>query len=113
MENFPTLSQPPSYPLTEMREDATIRSPFEAGYEHTRPRFTRIRKIWTVNYEKLPYADVSLLDSFITTVKGGADAFNWKHPISLTTYTVTFRELPKFENTSLDYYSVNFTLAQV
>ena len=113
MENFPTLSQNPSYPLGESREDATIRSSFEAGYEHTRPRFTRSRKSWNVKYEMLPYADVSTLDTFITTVREGADSFVWTHPSSLVTYTVTFSEIPKFENTILTYYSVDFTLRQV
>ena len=31
MPTFPTLTIPPTYPLDEQREDATIRSSFEAG----------------------------------------------------------------------------------
>lgn len=91
MSAFPSLSCPPSYPLDPDGdiEDTVIRSPQEAGYEQTRPRTTRARRSFGLDYPLLPDVDVSLLRAFeITTLRNGADAFSWTHPLSGTTYTV-------------------------
>lgn len=96
MAVFPTLSINPSYPLDETREDSVIRSIFEGGYEYTRPRFTRIRRTWTLKYELLSQADKDALDNFLVTVRGGADAFLWTHPVTNQTYNVRFVKPPTF-----------------
>lgn len=91
MPNFPALSTPPSYPIDPDGEieDAILRSPMEAGYEQTRPRTTRARRSFGINYIGLKSADEALLRAFeITTLRNGADSFNWTHPLSATVYTV-------------------------
>jgi len=57
---FPTLSR---YPLGVefSREDSTISTPLEAGYENRRPRHTRIRKTINVEYDLLPTGDKNAL----------------------------------------------------
>ena len=117
MPTFPTLTIIQAVPMTEEIEDATIRSSFEAGYEHTRPRFTRSRKTWSIRYEYMPNADKTTLDTFInTTVRQGADAFSWTNPQDSTTYTVRFLTLPKYElvlNRDGGYWNLDFQLRQV
>ena len=91
MSSFPTLSKNPSYPLDPDGdlEDVILRTPSDAGYVQTRPRFTRSRRTWGINYAALPDADVSTLRTFEqVTLVNAADLFSWTHPISSTTYTV-------------------------
>lgn len=113
MDSFPTLSQNPSYPIDEDREDSTIRSDFEGGYQHTRPRYTRIRWIFDIRYKELPDADKILLENFINTVMGGANSFSWTHPITLISYTVRFDKPPKFESMHHSYWETEFQLKEV
>lgn len=96
MAVFPTLSINPSRPLDEVREDNVIRSNVEGGYEQTRPRFTRLRRTWTLKYEFLTQTDKDTLDTFLTTVKGGSDAFSWTHPTTSQTHNVRFTKPPTF-----------------
>jgi phage-related protein len=92
------LSKPPSYDLAHENEDSVLKSDFEGGYVHTRPRFTRLRKKFPgVNYRAMPDADQVTLDTFESvTVRGGADSFNWTHPKSSVTYVVRFAKPIKY-----------------
>ena len=99
MPAFPTLSMIPTFPLDPdgSIEDAVIRSPMTAGYSQTRPRYTRSRRGFGVNYRDLPDADVALLRTFeITTLRNGADSFTWVHPITAVSYTVQLTGPIKF-----------------
>ena len=79
---FPTLSIPPAYPLNESYEDLTIRTGYEAGYDHTRPKYTTaFRKTYNVKYTNITQYDKLLLDSFIATVDGGGSSFIWANPV--------------------------------
>lgn len=117
MPTFPTLTIPPTYPLDEQREDATIRSAFEAGYEHTRPRFTRNRYTWVVKYNMMPSADKTTLEAFVTTVREGADKFSWTNPVDGAVHTVTFSQIPKYSCTLQTeddaYFDCDFQLRSV
>ena len=117
MPTFPTLSKPPSYPLDPDGEieDVVMRSPQEAGYEQTRPRTTRARRNFGVNYQALPDADTDLLRTFeITTLRNGADAFAWTHPLSGTVYTVRLTGQIKFRRNNAGAMSnVSFALREV
>ena len=119
MADFPTLSIPPIYPLKEKwgDDDQTIKSKTESGYIITRSRYTRNRKVFTVNYENITAADKALLDTFLDTVNGLTDYFTWVHPASGVSYTVRFDEIPEFSLTMYEgssyYYSVEFTLREV
>ena len=116
MANFPTLSRSPSFPLAPDGEieDSTLRSQFEAGYELTRPRFTRARRSWGVRYPVVSSADKALLVAFEqTTVRGGADSFSWTHPITSTVYSVRFAGPLKYAQFAIGKWSVEFMLREV
>jgi len=110
MNTFPTLGVPPAYPLDPdgETEDAVIRSTLEGGYEQTRPRFTRIRRSFGLNYE-LSDADVGVLKGFeIVTLVNGADSFDWVHPLTNEAYTVRLTAPIKYSK--VDYGSSKVTL---
>ena len=116
MAAFPTLTIGPSYPLDPdgELEDATLRSPFEGGYELTRQKFTRTRRSWGVRYEALGQTDKDSLVTFEKdTVKGGADSFTWTHPKTSTVYTVRFTGPVKYAYVTFGIYSVSFMLREV
>lgn len=117
MPAFPTLSKPPSYPLDPDGDidDGILRSPKEAGYDQTRPRFTRTRRTWGVTYKGLPDADVVTLRAFeITTLRNGADLFTWAHPLEGNSYTVRLAAPIKFQRAGIPLHAnVSFTLREV
>ena len=113
MAVFPTLSVNPDYPIKERREDSTLRSDFEGGYEHTRPRYTRTRKSFTLRYKALPTTDKDTLDNFLDTVKGGADSFIWTHPVYNTQHEVRFVKPPEFEYVGYGLWNVELELREV
>lgn len=113
MEPYPTLSQNPQYPLDEDREDSTIKSDFEGGYQHTRPRYTRIRRKFNIRYKNLSDTDKIILETFVNTVSGGADRFLWTHPKTGTPYTVRFDKPLKFTYPYYGLWDVEFQLNEV
>jgi hypothetical protein len=114
MANFPSLTVPPSYPLEEELEDSTIRSPFEDGTQQSRLKYTRNRYTFVVNYDLLPTVDKNSLNTFVTdTVSKGADSFSWGHPVTGTTHTVTFAEIPRFSYIMNGYYKTSFKIREV
>jgi hypothetical protein len=113
MADFPTLSINPSYPIGETREDSAIVTEFDAGYDQSRAKYSRVRYIFTINYKLIPSADKTLLTTFITTVNGRADAFNWTHPQSSTVYSVKFNKIPEFQYVAYNYYDCNFTVKTI
>lgn len=111
--NFPELSVKPASPLNYTSEDAVIRDQKDAGYTSTRPRFTRVRKNYTVNYTDMPQSDVDLLDDFYyNTCANGSVMFDWTHP-SGAIITCRFKGPIQFSNVYYGYYNVSFELEQV
>jgi len=116
MPTFPTLSITPNYPLKEDREDAVIRSEMEGGYSITRRRFSRTRRLFTLEYKNLTQTDKDLLTTFFDdTTDGGGGIFDWIEPASTTVVVVRFTKPPIF---SLDFfgdeyrYSTNIELQE-
>lgn len=73
---LPSLTRAPAFAVQRSVEDGTIADPAESGYVSTRPRFTRLRRKFTVSYNNLIDEDLRALDEFeIETVKGKAGAF--------------------------------------
>jgi len=113
---FPTLTRKPSTldPDGEL-EDAVLRSPFDAGYVQSRPKYTRMRRSWGVRYTELPDADVATLRTYEqTTLVNGASPFDWTHPKLGFTVTVNIGRI-KY-STSADKYGVadvSFTLTEI
>ncbi len=116
---FPNIAMP-DVEIVEGFEDPAISTPFEAGYEQSRARFTRSRNgPWQIKWrdqEPLSAADYALLETFLkTTVRGGSLAFTWTHPVSGTSYNV---RCTASEFTAVDYdgvyaYAGSLTLREV
>ncbi len=113
MADFPTLTVSCSFPINEDREDSTIRSGYEAGYEHTRPRFTRTRRKFTIKYQNILADDKEDLEDFVDTVREGADIFTWTHPLTSITYNVRFDPIPRFELVGPNLWNCEFGLKEV
>lgn len=115
MTDFVTLTALPSYPLEPDGdiEDSTLRSETEGGYRQTRPRFTRSRRKWGLNYIDLDDTDATALRTFErTTLRNGADKFNWTHPMG-GTYVVTLAGPIKFARRDFGGTNATFTLEEV
>lgn len=115
MPAFPALNDPPCYPLDPNGEleDSVLRSPFQAGYQQTRPKFTRARRQFGVRY-KLKDADVATLRDFeLTTLVNGAASFTWTHPLTAVSYTVQLAAPIKYGKSSRGISDVSFVLQEV
>jgi phage-related protein len=86
---FPTLPTP-QFPISAQNEDPTITTPFENGMEQTRPRFTKLRKSWTLKWNSMLNADRDTLAAFWILAFGGSTEFTWTNPYDSQTYTVRF-----------------------
>ena len=113
---FPTLT---SLPLITPYEhsaalDPVIRSDKEAGYEQTRPRFTRVPKQWHIEYGDLSDADQATLEAWEATVQYGAASDTWTHPKTGTQYTIRLAAPIKYRFVETDVvWSASFDLKQV
>lgn len=113
MTAWPNI-QKPSYDLSEKPEDAVIRTQFEAGYEITRPRFTRNRATFGLSWNSMRAADKATLATFYTTTTvNGSLSFTWTHPDDGTTHTVRFTEPPQYTLIAVGLYRVSVTLREV
>lgn len=115
MPAFPALNDPPCYPLDPdgELEDAVLRSPLQAGYQQTRPKFTRFRRSFGVRY-KMKDADVATLRAFEqTTLVNGSASFTWVHPLRGTNHTVQLIGPIKYGKNNLPLTDVSFTLQEV
>lgn len=114
MAAFPTLSKVPAYPLGEESEDAVIRSSSEAGYQITRPRFTKVRRKFEVKYEDCTQTDKNSLDTFYyTTLGNGSAIFQWTHPQTSEVINVRFAKPIKSSLAFDNHYNIEFTLEEV
>jgi hypothetical protein len=88
----------------------------EGGYSITRRRFSRTRRLFTLEYKNLTQTDKDLLTTFFDdTTDGGGGIFDWIEPASTTVVVVRFTKPPIF---SLDFfgdeyrYSTNIELQE-
>ncbi len=114
---FPVLSSPPlieSYEHTAA-SDPVIRSPQEAGYIQTRPRFTRVPKKWHISYPgTMTETDRTLMEAWEASVQYGAGSDSWTHPKTGTVYTVRLGAPIKYKfGISDEYWSFEFDLEEV
>ena len=94
---FPTLSTKPMVSPTPQREDMVIRDSSEAGYETTRPRFTRNRITFDVTHRGCTQADVDALDAyFVGDAAHGSAIFSWTHPDTSVAYNVRLMPVPTY-----------------
>lgn len=106
--------QAPSYPLAITPEDAVIRTEFDAGYQQTRPRFTRNRKTWGLKWTAMPEADwVTLLNFFVSTLANGAGITDWTIPGTSSVYAVRFTKPPVASVVAPNIYQVEVEIREV
>lgn len=95
----------------------TVRTPFEAGYVGTRPRFTRGRHTFRVGWSALCSTDTTAFLAFYSTCQGGAATFSWVDYGQSTvgsTYTVRFQEDSlNWELVDMRRFRVTFSLEEV
>lgn len=113
MTAWPSI-QKPSYDLSEKPEDTVIRSEFDAGYEITRPRFTRNRATFGLSWNAMKAADKTALDVFYkTTTVNGSLYFTWTHPDDGASHTVRFTGPPEYSLIAVGLWRVSVTLREV
>ncbi len=114
MANFPTLSIGPVFPLREVPRDASLRSPFEAGYVQARPKFTRIPATWPdITYRNMTATDKSTLETFEKTTVKQTDAFSWTHPQTSTVYSVRFSGPVQYDLVRPGIWEFRFSLEEI
>lgn len=109
---FPDTTDKPSFPIEETYEDNTIRSPLEAGYELTRPRYTKLRKRFRVRYVWATQDTKDAIENFYQTVQC-SEIFEWTHPKEGTTYNVRFVNPPRFTYEAAIFWNIEFELREV
>jgi hypothetical protein len=92
---FPSLTKKPSVGIKRGGEDPTVKSKAEDGLVLTRPRFTRIRRTFTVPYRNVPVSDRDLLLDFLTAVRVGSTQFVYVLPPDGVEVTVRFAKYPE------------------
>ena len=113
METFPTFSREVEWSITEEYEDSTLSSTAEAGYLHTRARYTYDRRSWNISYRHLNKADRTLIRALIVAVRVTTLTFNWLNPDDSTSYIVRFASPPKWEREIPGYYSLGCSFKQL
>ena len=110
---FPLADKSPDLPLEEVFEENTLRSPMESGITITRPRFTKVRKRFTLRYSYLTETEILSLQSFEQEM-GGSYPFNWTHPRTNISYQVRFTAPVQYRTISNPtMWSANFSLQEV
>ena len=119
MATFPATLPTPSGESGDFKEKylrKTRRSDFDAGYEQTRPMWTKTRREFHIEWRALTATQVSTLITFFegSDVEYGGYAFDWTHPVSSTTYSVRLVD----DEVDVDYvandkYRVKIRLRQV
>lgn len=111
---FPNNLSNPHYPLKETREDNVLRSSFEAGYEQTRQRYTRIRRTYGLNWDTLPTSERDILMDFYDSVtRNGSLSFVWAHPITGETAEYRFTKPIECSLVNVDRWSVTAEIRMV
>ena len=89
MSAFPTI-QIPDYPMGEDTYVPQVRTEFDSGYVQSKARFTRSRKVFTLNWKAMTAANFATLDAFL--VANAGIAFTWTHPLTAVAYSVRHRD---------------------
>ena len=108
---WPNIRLPSS--LEESIPDPAIRSEFEDGTVQTRPRFTRMRRKWTLTWNNLRYADYAALRSFFDSKRGGSTSFSWTNPLDNGMHTVRFSGELTAKTTERDFLNISVKLEEV
>lgn len=112
--DFPSNIGNPAYPLGEQPENAVLSSKMEDGTVKTRPKFTRNRATYTLQWPATTNEVRQAFDTFYkTTLKNGALSFNWTHPSTNESLVVRFTEPPTYSNVYTGYWTISAKLQEV
>lgn len=106
-----SLGDKPMYEgYAESLPDVLVRSQVDAGVDKVRRRYTAgVRPI--AMQLTLSSTQVDDLDAFfVTTLKHGAERFDWKHPRTCSTAEFRFTSPPRYEPISATHMRTRFTL---
>ena len=97
MADWPSIRTSDWQLFKEKPKKRQIRTPFEAGYVHSRSAATQSKKEFSISWAWLLRTDYDILVTFFNTYQGAT--FNFTHPITDTVYVVGFMddELPEAE----------------
>lgn len=92
MSIWPTFSKLPDQSTwVETREDPSVSTDMEGGFQMSRPRFTRApRKTFRFSFMDLTNDDNDAFWAFWAEVLGPSNAFTFAHPFNGQTYQVRF-----------------------
>jgi len=108
---FPTLSRR-AIDIETSNEDNSIKHSIEAGYEFRRPRFTRARRLFKVQYDLLSTADRDLLVTHFNSV-GTHTSFTWTD-LDSNSFTVFYDAPLSFTRALSGWYKIaDITLKEV
>jgi hypothetical protein len=102
--------------------NATLHTPFAAGWVQTRTRHARQIRSWRVLYDAMDQDDLDTLVTFWRdTAIGGAVAWTWEHPETSASHQVRFHPeedltpepLPSGGTDATRWYRVEFTIVEV
>lgn len=115
MSTFPQaeLTSYPTYPIKEQIINSAISSPFENGMVQVRPRFTRDRRRWSINYKALTEAEKIIVKNFYLSVSGGSYYFTWVNPMDNSEHTVRFVSDLDIVQITGNYYTLSFDLEEL
>jgi hypothetical protein len=113
MSTFPTFSRTVEWEMEETIEDSCVQTALDSGHVHSRPKFTRDRKVWSgVTYRNLNETDRTNYLAFLAGVRGRSSTFTWNCPIDSTNYTVRFTSLPSLSRLIPGRYQISFGVVQ-
>jgi phage-related protein len=73
------------------QENPALGGKMEGGYVATRPRHTRRpRKTWTSGFTSLSQAQMTQMQDFFDSVRGGSVIFDWTNPATGAVVAVRF-----------------------
>lgn len=113
MPTFPLTTSPLIRDFNETYEDAVLRSDFDAGYQQTRPKWTRTRRKFTASYLVTQSQKATLHTFYVTTLANGALSFDWTHPQTGSVITVRMDKPITFTPVSNSYWIATISMTEV
>lgn len=86
---WPSISTP-NYPLSEEVSYPQVKTEFESGTVQSRPKWTRERRKFTLQWSAMTEAHWALLEAAFIADQG--TSFSWTNPASSVVYTVRYSE---------------------
>jgi len=99
--------------IEETTPDVAIRSEFDDGSVLTRPRYSRMRRTWSLTWANLIGADYRTLRTFYEVQKGGSLSFTWNNPLENQNFIVRFNGNLTAKYTDSDCWNITLKIEEV